>query len=128
MSLKLLLRRHLLPQFNSVSVLWALHRLTGVALAVYLVPHFITIHDSRQGASVFNETLAWFQGPLIAAAEFVIVLAVGFHACNGLRIIAVDFFDLSHQQKWLFWAVLVSCGAVFLASSFWFVPKILAPA
>ena len=58
MSLKLLLRRHLLPQFNSVSVLWALHRLTGVALAVYLVPHFITIHDSRQGASVFNETLA----------------------------------------------------------------------
>ena len=109
-------------------MLWALHRLTGVALAVYLVPHFITIHDARQGASVFNETLAWFQGPLIAAAEFVIVLAVAFHACNGLRIIAVDFFDLSHQQKWLFWAVLVSCGAVFLASSFWFVPKILAPA
>ncbi|MEE2716164.1 MAG: succinate dehydrogenase, cytochrome b556 subunit [SAR324 cluster bacterium] len=128
MSLNLLIRKHLLPQFNAVSVLWALHRLTGVALAVYLVPHFITIHDSRQGESVFNETLAWFQGPLIAAAEFVIVLAVAFHALNGLRIIAVDFFDLSHRQKWLCWAVLVSCGAVFLASSLWFVPKILAPA
>ena len=121
------LRKNLLPQLNAVSVLWLLHRLTGVALAVYLVPHFITINDSRWGPEIFNETLSWFQGSLIVAAEFVIVLAVAFHGINGLRIIAMDFFDLSQRQKWLLGMVLAACGAVFLYASFWFVPRILEP-
>ena len=121
------LRKNLLPQLNAVSVLWLLHRLTGVALAVYLVPHFITINDSRWGPEIFNEALSWFQGSLIVAAEFVIVLAVAFHGINGLRIIAMDFFDLSQRQKWLIGMVLAACGAVFLCASFWFVPRILEP-
>ncbi len=128
MSLKLLIRKHLLPQFNSVSILWALHRLTGIALALYVFPHFISIHESRAGALVFNETLAGFQGPLFAAAEFIIVLSVTFHAFNGLRIIAVDFFDLSHREKWLSGVVIAACAAVFLAATLWFVPRILAAA
>ena len=121
------LRKNILPQLNAVSVLWLLHRLTGVALAVYLVPHFITINDSRWGPEIFNETLSWFQGSLIVAAEFVIVLAVAFHGINGLRIIAMDFFDLSQRQKWLLGLVLAACGAVFLCASIWFVPRILEP-
>ena len=121
------LRKNLLPQLNAVSVLWLLHRLTGVALAVYLVPHFITINNSRWGPEIFNEALNWFQGSLIITAEFVIVLAVAFHGINGLRIIAMDFFDLSQRQKWLLGLVLTACGAVFLSATFWFVPKILEP-
>ena len=121
------LRKNLLPQLNAVSVLWLLHRLTGVALAVYLVPHFITINDSRWGPEIFNEALSWFQGSLIVAAEFVIVLAVAFHGINGLRIIAMDFFDLSHRQKWLLGMVLAVCSAIFLSASLWFVPRILEP-
>ena len=121
------LRKNLLPQLNAVSVLWLLHRLTGVALAVYLVPHFIIINDSRWGPEIFNETLGWLQGSLIVAAEFVIVLAVAFHGINGLRIIAMDFFDLSHKQKLLLVMVLAVCGAIFLSASLWFVPRILEP-
>ncbi len=122
------LRRNLLPQVSVGSVSWALHRITGVALAIYLLPHIVTINSARGGREALDAALGWYAGPLIAATEYLLVLAVAFHMFNGLRIIAVDFFDLSHRQKALFWCVMLVCAAVLLGASFVFVPRILAPA
>lgn len=122
-----LVRRNILPQLNTGSVAWALHRITGVALAVYLLPHLISINSSRSGREVFDETLGWYAGPLIATSEFLLVMAVAFHMFNGIRIIVVDFFDLSHRQKLLFWAVMAACTVVLLGATFIFLPRILAP-
>lgn len=122
------LRRTLLPVVNTGTVAWLLHRVTGVALAVYLVPHFVSINAARGGPAALDAELAAFATPVFAAAEWVLVGAVAFHAFNGLRIIAVDFFDLSRQHKLLFWVVLLACAAVMGAASTLFVPRILAPA
>ena len=123
----LLVRRNILPQLNTGSVAWALHRITGVALAGYLLPHIVSINSSRAGREAFDETLGWYAGPLIAASELVLVLAVAFHMFNGIRIIVVDFFDLSHAQKLLFWAVMAACALVLLGATFVFLPRLLAP-
>ncbi len=120
-------RRTLLPLVNAGTVAWLLHRVTGVALAVYLVPHFVSINAARGGPAALDAELAAFATPLFATAEFVLVLAVAFHAFNGLRIIAVDFLDLAHRHKLLLALVLLACVAVFLAASTLFVPRILAP-
>lgn len=122
-----LIRRNILPQLNTGSVAWAMHRITGVALAVYLVPHIMTINSSRGGREAFDEALGWYAGPLIAISEFALVMAVAFHMFNGIRIIVVDFFDLSHAQKLLFWLVMAACAAVLLGATFIFLPRILAP-
>ena len=122
-----LVRGNLLPQLNTGSVAWALHRITGVALAVYLVPHIVSINSSRGGREAFDEALGWYAGPLIAISEYLLVMAVAFHMFNGIRIIAVDFFDLSHTQRLLFWVVMAACAAVLLGASFIFLPRILAP-
>ncbi len=123
-----LVRGNLLPQLNIGSVSWLLHRVTGVALAVYLLPHFISINSARGGREALDAALGWYAGPLIAASEWLLVMGVAFHMFNGLRIIAVDFFDLSHTQKILFWCVMAACTAVLLGASSIFLPKLLAPA
>lgn len=120
------LRRVWLPQNNVGSWAWLLHRLSGIALVLYLIPHFITIHSARGGAAAFDQTLAWYAGPVIALSEFVLVLVVVFHLANGLRIIATDFLDLNRHQKLLFWVVMALCAGVMIAASTLFVPKILA--
>ncbi len=122
------LRRTLLPRPNIGNLSWLAHRLTGVALAVYLIPHFVSIGSARGGAAAFDGELAVYTAPIFKAAEFLLILVVAFHLFNGLRIIAVDFFNLSGHQKLLFWLVMVACAAVFLAASLLFVPRILAPA
>lgn len=121
------LRRTLLPQVNVGTLAWLAHRVSGLALAVYLVPHFASIASARGGKAAFDATLAPYAAPLYKAAEFVLVVTVAFHACNGLRIVAIDFFDLSRRQKLLFWLVLGACGIVLVAASWLFVPRILAP-
>jgi succinate dehydrogenase / fumarate reductase cytochrome b subunit len=121
------LRRTLLPLLNTGTLAWLLHRVTGVALAIYLLPHFLSIHAARSGSQALDAELRGFATPLFAVAEWLLIGAVAFHALNGLRIIAVDLFDLAPRQKALFWAVLVVCAAVFVAASTLFVPRILAP-
>ena len=118
-------RQTLLPLVNVGTVAWLLHRLSGVALAVYLIPHFVSVNAARGGPAALDSELAGFASPLFAAAEYVLVLTVAFHLLNGLRIIAIDFLDLSRRQKLLFWLVMGGCAAVFLAASTLFVPKIL---
>ncbi len=118
-------RQTLLPLVNVGTVAWLLHRLSGVALAVYLIPHFVSVNAARGGPAALDSELAGFATPLFAAAEYVLVLTVAFHLLNGLRIIAIDFLDLSRRQKLLFWLVMAGCAAVFLAASTLFVPKIL---
>ncbi len=120
-------RNTLLPSVNVGTVSWLLHRVSGVALAIYLIPHFLSINSSREGPEVFDATLAVFTAPVYKAAEFLLILVVAFHAFNGVRIIVIDFFTLSHRQKLLFWLVMLACGLVLVAASFLFVPKILAP-
>jgi succinate dehydrogenase cytochrome b subunit len=119
-------RKTLLPLVNPGTVAWLLHRVTGLALAAYLIPHFISIHAARGGRAALDAELAGFRTPLFAVAEWLLVGAVAFHACNGLRVIAVDAFDLTGRQRLLFWLVLLACAAVFAAASTLFVPRILA--
>jgi succinate dehydrogenase cytochrome b subunit len=121
-------RRTLLPLVNTGTLAWLLHRVTGVALALYLLPHFFSINAARGGARALDAELAGFATPVFAVAEWLLVGAVCFHALNGVRIIALDLLDLAPRQKLLFWLVLLTCAAVFLAASTLFVPRILAPA
>ncbi|MEE8433383.1 MAG: succinate dehydrogenase, cytochrome b556 subunit [bacterium] len=121
------LRRTLLPLVNTGTLAWLLHRVTGVALAVYLIPHILSINAARKGPEALDAELAYFASPFFAAMEWLLVGAVAFHALNGLRIIALDAFDLSGRQKVLFWLVLSLCGLIFLAASTLFVPRILGP-
>ncbi len=122
------LRRTLLPVVNTGTVAWLLHRVTGLALAAYLLPHFVSINAARGGPDSLDAALAAFDRPLFAVLEWLLVAVVAFHAANGLRVIALDAFDLTRQQKLLFWLALAASLAVFLAASVLFVPRILAPA
>ena len=45
------LRRTLLPRVNIGNLSSLAHRLTGVALALYLIPHFLSIGSARHGAA-----------------------------------------------------------------------------
>ena len=94
-------QRLFLSQKSVGNVSWLLHRVTGVALAIYLLPHFISIHSSQLGQQMFDQELNVYTTPFFKFAEFILVLTVAFHMFNGLRIIALDCFNLVGHQKLL---------------------------
>ena len=74
---------------------WAfmVHRVSGIALAVFLPLHFWTLADALHG------TIAWTQQPLVKLGEWLIVVALAAHLGGGLRVLALEFLPWRDWQK-----------------------------
>lgn len=89
-----------------------LHRLSGIALAIFLPLHFLALGTALNGADALDSFLALTRQPLIAFLEWCIVVALAVHLTLGLRVLAVEFFDF--REKTL--AALSACLAAVLAA------------
>lgn len=88
---------------------FSLHRVTGIALAVYLLLH-ITLHSTALlfGPDAYDRLLSTLENPFGRLLELLTILAVFIHMSNGVRLLLIDFFDMARGHKKL----------VFLAASF----------
>lgn len=94
-----------------------LHRLSGIALAIFLPLHFLALATALNGAKALDAFLAITRQPLVAFLEFGIVVALAVHMTLGLRVLAVEFFDF--REKTL--AALSACIAAVFAVGLIFV-------
>ncbi|MFC8729766.1 succinate dehydrogenase, cytochrome b556 subunit, partial [Streptomyces bacillaris] len=54
-----------------------------------------------------DDVVATYKTPIVALLEYGLVAAILFHALNGLRIIAVDFWAKGPRlQKQMLWTVV----------------------
>jgi succinate dehydrogenase / fumarate reductase cytochrome b subunit len=83
---------------------WILHRLSGVALVIYLVLHIWGLRALTDRAA-YNELIAKYHAPIFKLGEFFLLAAVVYHAMNGLRIVLIDLLGWSPNQKRLFWTL-----------------------
>ena len=86
---------------------FVVHRLSGVALALFLPFHFWALGSALTGAWSLDAFLVWTRHPLVKVAETLLVLALAVHLAGGLRLLFVEFVGWrADAQK-----TLVSAGA-----------------
>ena len=83
---------------------WMAHRLSGVAIVVYLILHVWGLR-ALSNREAFNELITAYHAPLYKLGEFLLLAAVAYHALNGLRIVLIDFMGWSPQHRKLFWTL-----------------------
>jgi succinate dehydrogenase / fumarate reductase cytochrome b subunit len=83
---------------------WIMHRLSGVALVVYLALHIWGLRALTDRAA-YNALIAKYHAPLYKIGEFLLLAAVVYHAMNGFRIVLIDLLGWSPNQKRLFWTL-----------------------
>jgi fumarate reductase subunit D len=93
------------------------HRLSGLALAVFLPLHFLTLGSALQGAAALDDTLRLIDLPLFKFGEWTLVVLLAVHLACGLRVLVIEFKPWSGPRKnW--WAgiagVAVATGLAFL--------------
>jgi fumarate reductase subunit D len=93
------------------------HRLAGIALAIFLPIHFLALASALNGAGALDSFLAITRQPIVAFAEVGIVVALALHMTLGLRVLAIEFFDF--REKTL--AALSVCLAAVFAVGILFV-------
>jgi fumarate reductase subunit D len=88
------------------------HRVSGVALALFLPLHFWALSRALE----LDAFLAWTQQPLVKLAEWGIVIALAAHMAGGLRVLALELLPWRDWQKTLAAsaaAVTVAVGLAF---------------
>lgn len=86
---------------------WVLHRITGVAIYFFLLVHILDTSLVRVSPEAYNAVINTYKTPIMGLGETALVVAIGFHALNGLRIILIDFWSVgAKHQKVMFWIVI----------------------
>ena len=80
---------------------FAVHRASGVLLALFLPLHFWALGQALQGEAGLDSFLRWSEQPLVKLAETVLVLLLAAHLTGGLRVLALEFLAWRDWQKGL---------------------------
>ena len=84
-----------------------IHRVTGVAVTVFLFLHIFTLSSVFLGKDAYDYAISKFDTKFGYVFQYLLLLAVAIHLLNGIRITVADFWGLTRIQKKLLWISLL---------------------
>ena len=84
------------------NVLWIaalVHRLSGIALAIFLPLHFLTLGLAIDGEARLERFLRWSDAPLVKLAQSGLVFLLLVHMLGGVRLLVLENLDWRDEQK-----------------------------
>jgi len=108
---------------------WLLHRLSGVAVLLFLVMHVFDTMLVSFGPGPYETFVRYYRTPFFRVMEVLLAGALLYHGINGLRVIALDFWQEGTQlQRRLWYAAWILFLAVFLPTGFLMLRPLFFPA
>ena len=104
---------------------WAFHRISGVAIWVFILLHVFDILLVGANPTLYDDVLQVYASPIGRVLEGLLGAALLYHALNGLRIIIMDFWPPMtryHRQLWY------ACWILFVLVGIPVTLQIMAPA
>ena len=79
-------------QLSWAQLAWFGHRASGIGVLVYLFMHIVETSMVLFGPDVYNAAVGIFKNLPARIGEIVLMAALVYHALNGMRVIAMDFW------------------------------------
>lgn len=98
--------------------LWSaafLHRLSGVALALFLPAHFLVLGLALENAARLDGFLAWTKSPVVKLAEAGLVALLALHLIGGIRVMMIESRGWRPGQRTMAIGGIVAAAAAGLA-------------
>ena len=91
---------------------WVAHRITGVLIFFFLFSHVLDTALVRVSPDAYDRIMDTYKTPVVALFEVGLVGAVLYHALNGLRVMALDFWEKGtrYQKQMAYAVVAVTVG------------------
>jgi succinate dehydrogenase / fumarate reductase cytochrome b subunit len=77
---------------------WLLHRITGVAIILFLFAHVVDTAVVGWGPEAYNRVVSVYHNWVVKLLELGLVAAVLYHAINGVKIMVFDFWPASAKR------------------------------
>lgn len=102
---------------------WAFHRITGIAIFLFLLAHIVDTALVGFGPELYNRVVAIYHHWFIRLLEIGLAAMVLFHALNGLRIIAIDFFPKAADKNRQLFGVVVGLYIILMVPAVYFMGR-----
>lgn len=107
---------------------WLLHRISGVAVVYFLTLHIFETLQLARGPLAYDEATAVYKQPWFRPFEFLLVMAVVYHAFNGVRVMLFDYFpNLTRYRKPIFWIGLLIFAALTPIVAYFMLAEVFEP-
>ena len=107
---------------------WLLHRVSGVAIILFLFLHVLDTCLVGFGPNAYETFVSIYRVPFFRVLEVALSGAVLYHGINGLRIIAIDFVETATRiQHQLWYAVWATFLVLFLPAAFFMLRPVFFP-
>lgn len=70
--------------------LYTLHRLTGLGILFYFLLHVVVTSSRALGQASWEAAMGKVTGPLFTIGEYLVFVALAFHAANGIRLVLIE--------------------------------------
>jgi succinate dehydrogenase / fumarate reductase cytochrome b subunit len=98
---------------------WVAHRITGVLTFFFLFAHVLDTALVRVSPESYDKVIDTYKNPFVNLMEIGLVGAVLYHALNGLRIIAIDFWSKGPRyQRLMLWVIVLVWVVVMVPGAF----------
>jgi len=105
-------------RWRTGAIAWLFHRVSGLALTLYLILHIWVTHNVVQGPERFNQVMGFLSSLPFKIFEILLLGAIVYHTFNGIRLLIVDFWNGAKYHKPLFWGA-VAASVVFFFGLGW---------
>ena len=92
---------------------FALHRISGVGLALFLPLHFFVLGLALEQEAQLDGLLRWTDNVLFKLVEMGLVFLLAIHLTGGLRLLALELLPWRDWQKSL---IALASGVSLLAA------------
>lgn len=89
------------PRAHPLWLAYILHRVSGVALAIFLPLHFWVLAMALNDPAGLDGFLQLTDYTVVKLAEFGLVFGLAVHMFGGLRLVALEWLPWSPPQKTL---------------------------
>jgi succinate dehydrogenase / fumarate reductase cytochrome b subunit len=96
---------------------FALNRLTGLGLTLYLFLHLIVLSTLLRGEAGWDAFIRLARSPYFLAMDVVLIFGMLFHGLNGIRVTLVGMGISARTQRTLLWVLILICAIVLAAAA-----------
>jgi succinate dehydrogenase / fumarate reductase cytochrome b subunit len=93
---------------------YAVNRITGIGLVVYLYLHLAVLSLLSRGPTAWDSFVSMARSPFYLSLDVILLAGILIHGLNGLRI-ALTGFDVGVRQQKMLFGVLMLGAAILLA-------------
>jgi|YNPBryulayer2012_1023412.scaffolds.fasta_scaffold00054_16 succinate dehydrogenase / fumarate reductase cytochrome b subunit len=110
-------------RWNTGSIAWLVHRITGIILTFYLIAHIYVLSHLKD-PEAYEKLMSMMKNPIIKFGELILFALVLKHVFAGIRITLLEMGVSTKYQKQLAYAGALIIAVLWFIGAFYFLQEV----